>query len=126
MRLPARFLLTTCWWTPSSARGLTERHAAPRELIVAANQPASPIISLDVPSGLDADTGVAAGEAIRAAATLTLALPKIGLLRPAASDFIGQLYLGDISVPAGLYERLGLSVPQVFSEGSLVKIVAGA
>jgi len=59
------------------------------------------------PSGLDGDSGQAFDPAIMAATTLTLALPKAGLLRPAARDWAGDLYLADISVPVQVYQRLG-------------------
>ena len=49
------------------------------ELIDWANQQSSPVISLDIPSGLDATTGRISGHCIPADATLTLALPKTGL-----------------------------------------------
>jgi NAD(P)H-hydrate epimerase len=69
-------------------------------------QPA-PILSLDVPSGVDATTGLAAGAFIRAATTLTLALPKTGLDAPAA----GRVVLADIGIPAEVYRLAGIDVP---------------
>ena len=95
----------------------------PRELIAAANESPAPVISLDVPSGLDVDSGEAVDEAVGATATVALALPKVGLLRPKARSYVGQLYLADISVPPDLYERLGLSVPPLFDEYPLIQLV---
>jgi NAD(P)H-hydrate epimerase len=63
------------------------------------------VISLDVPSGMDFTTGRVYEPCIRAKATMTLALPKTGLLRPEAKIVIGDLYLADISVPISLYVR---------------------
>ena len=87
---------------------------APRDafggLIRWANDQPAPTLALDVPSGLDATTGTAHDPAIRAAATLTLALPKTGLRAPAAATHVGELYLADISVPPGLYARPGLEL----------------
>ncbi len=94
----------------------------PRELIVAANQSSAPVISLDVPSGVDVDSGTALGEAVRAAATLTLALPKVGLLQSEARACGGYLFLADIRVPPGFYARLGLSVLPPFAESPLVGV----
>ncbi len=94
----------------------------PRKMIAAANDSASPVISLDAPSGVDVDSGAAPGDAVRAAATLTLALPKAGLLQPDALPYVGDLYLADISVPAALYSELGFSVPAMFDEGPLVRV----
>jgi NAD(P)H-hydrate epimerase len=50
-----------------------------------------PVLAVDVPSGLDADTGLARGAAVRAAVTVTLAAPKRGLLSAGAAEFVGRL-----------------------------------
>ncbi len=75
----------------------------------ATGQPA-PVLALDVPSGLDAAGGAVYDPAIRAAATMTLALPKVGLDDPAAAGHVGELYLADISVPPELYAGPGLEL----------------
>lgn len=49
--------------------------------------------------------------------TMTLALPKIGLLDP---EQVGRLYLADISVPRALYHRIGIDVGPVFADDSIV------
>jgi len=64
-----------------------------------ANRSEHPILALDFTSGLDTTTGIPGSPCIHASATLTLALPKTGLLAPAAKPFVGDLYLADISVP---------------------------
>jgi NAD(P)H-hydrate epimerase len=98
----------------------------PREpiasLIRAANASGRPVLSLDIPSGMDGDTGQAHDPTIRAAATLTLALPKVGLLRPAADDWVGELYVADISVPAVVYRRLGIEVGPLFARSDVVPV----
>jgi NAD(P)H-hydrate epimerase len=81
-----------------------------------------PILSLDVPSGLDATTGEAKQPCIRAATTLTLALPKTGLMEHQARSLVGELYLADISVPRELYAEMGLDVPVIFSREGIVRI----
>jgi len=60
---------------------------------------------------------------IRAAATLTLALPKTGLLVPKAQPFVGDLYVADIGVPPELYQMLGLEVDQWFESDSIVPAI---
>ena len=50
-----------------------------------------PVLSIDVPSGLNADTGARFGTAVRATVTLTLAAPKTGLLMTQASPWVGHL-----------------------------------
>ena len=57
-------------------------------------------------------------------ATLTLALPKEGLRLEAAKLRIGELYLGDISVPTALYGRppLNLNVANIFAQYEIVRL----
>ncbi len=93
------------------------------ELVTAANHHAAPVLSLDNPSGLDTDTGVPLEPAIRADATLTLALPKTGLLASAAVEHVGELYLADISVPPALYLALGINVGPIFARCDVVRLI---
>jgi NAD(P)H-hydrate epimerase len=92
------------------------------ELIEAANASPAPILALDLPSGLHPDSGEAHEPTIRATATLTLALPKIGLLKPGAGAWVGDLYLADISVPDRVYRRLGLEVGRIFARSDVIAI----
>jgi NAD(P)H-hydrate epimerase len=87
-----------------------------------ANDAGSPILALDAPSGLDTTSGVPGKPCIRAAATLTLALPKTGLLTAQAQSVVGDLYLADISVPPELYSRLGVEVPNLFENDTILKV----
>jgi NAD(P)H-hydrate epimerase len=89
------------------------------ELITWANDQAAPILALDTPSGLDLTTGAVGTPAIWATATLTLALPKVGLLN---APNVGELYLADISVPSLVYQRMGIAVPALFRQSSLLRI----
>lgn len=57
------------------------------------------VVSIDVPSGLNADTGEAEGDTVLADVTATIGLPKAGLLEAAAVDFVGSLELVDIGIP---------------------------
>jgi NAD(P)H-hydrate epimerase len=95
------------------------------DLIRWANDQASPTLSLDLPSGLHPDTGVPEIPTIRAAATLTLALPKSGLMTDAARGWVGELYLGDIGVPPEAFRTLGIEADGVFSGGDLRSLSAG-
>ena len=92
--------------------------------IAHANASGKPILALDAPSGLDTTTGTPVPSGIRAAATMTLALPKTGLLTPDARSFVGELYLADISVPPELYAALslGLQVTSPFDTDTIVKL----
>jgi NAD(P)H-hydrate epimerase len=88
-------------------------------LIEWANQQPAPILALDTPSGLDVTTGVAGTPHIQATATLTLALPKIGLIDSSA---VGELFLADISVPAIVYQRMGLTTPELFRDDVVIRL----
>ena len=93
------------------------------DLIRWANQQDSPVLSLDVPSGIDAGSGEVFDPAVRATATLTLALPKNGLR--AAGDSVGELYLADIGVPPSLFASPSLALPPVgpiFATGEIVRL----
>jgi len=81
-----------------------------------------PVISLDLPSGVEADTGDAPGAAVRATATLTLALSKPGLFRAAGRERAGRVFLGDIGLPAALYRRLGLEPGLPFAQGRIIRL----
>ena len=87
-----------------------------------ANKAGRPILALDAPSGLDTTSGIPGNPCIKAAATLTLALPKMGLLTREAKDYVGDLYLADISVPPNLYHHLGVEVPNLFEKDTILKV----
>ena len=98
---------------------------APAALISWANTQAAPILALDTPSGIDPGSGAVFDPAIRADATMTLALPKRGLRIPATADRVGELYLADISVPPSLYasDALGLEVGPIFARSDIVRLL---
>ncbi len=63
------------------------------------NQWHKPIVSVDLPSGIDTDTGKVLGVAIKATDTLCLGLWKLGLFQTPAVEYIGNLHLVDIGIP---------------------------
>jgi NAD(P)H-hydrate epimerase len=85
---------------------------------------AEPILSLDTPSGLDTASGVAHDPTVVASATLTLALPKLGLDAHEARQHVGELYLADIGVPPEVYAgpSLDLDVGPIFAHDDVVRI----
>ena len=93
----------------------------PAELIAWANGQTAPVLSLDLPSGIDATTGAAPGAAIRANWTLTLALPKPGV----ASDLAGELFLADIGIPAPVLRRLAPGYQPPFDARSPIALARG-
>jgi NAD(P)H-hydrate epimerase len=92
------------------------------DLIRWANAQSAPILSLDTPSGLDATSGRSYEPTIHAAATLTLALPKQGLLNLQSATYVGDLYLADIGVPPELNANMGIMIPPLFAESDLIRV----
>jgi NAD(P)H-hydrate epimerase len=82
-------------------------------------------LALDVPSGLDADSGDAAAECVIASATITLALPKTGLLTPAARRYVGRLFVADIGVPPALLADQDIDVAGLFELDDIVELDPG-
>lgn len=96
-----------------------------KSMIEWANAHSAPKLALDTPSGLDLTKGVVHQPCIQADATLTLALPKVGLFAPEVLPYRGKLYLGDISVPAELYAEPSLNrkVPKsLFAKSEVLRI----
>jgi hydroxyethylthiazole kinase-like uncharacterized protein yjeF len=77
-----------------------------REVIDHLNTLQRPIVAIDIPSGLDANTGKPLGTAIRASLTITFGLPKIGLLISPGLDYVGKkVKVIDIGIPKRLVEE---------------------
>ncbi len=68
-------------------------------IITAINRLPTPILSVDLPSGLDADTGHPLGVCVQADRTVTIGLPKRGLLMHPGAEFAGKLEVVDIGFP---------------------------
>lgn len=64
------------------------------------------VVAVDVPSGLDSDTGCALGDAVMADYTLTMGLPKRGLVEPCAADYVGRLEVVRIGIPDDLADQI--------------------
>ncbi len=89
------------------------------DLIRWANGTHAPILALDLPSGVEATTGDTPGECINARWTMTLALPKTGLLRASAGD----LFLADIGIPEGAYRRVARTYTPPFGDRYRIPLV---
>jgi len=76
----------------------------------------SPVVSIDVPSGLNADTGTSEGEVVKADITVTMAFPKTGLAAAEALEYVGSVEVIDIGIPPSLADGI---------ESSIDLIVAG-
>jgi NAD(P)H-hydrate epimerase len=75
------------------------------QLIDAINAQRAPVLAVDLPSGLDCDTGQAARHTIRAAHTCTFVAQKPGFLVPGASAYTGHIHILDIGAPRLLIEE---------------------
>ena len=71
----------------------------PATIINAMNSSGKPIVAVDVPSGVNADTGAVDGPCVRAALTVTFALPKYGLLDFPGAECAGEVVVADIAMP---------------------------
>lgn len=89
-----------------------------RSMVEATNGRDAPIVSLDVPSGVDVTTGEPLGPAVRPDRTVTLALPKTGL-----GECVGTLFLADIGVPATVYRRVGIDYETPFDRSDWVELI---
>jgi len=102
----------------------TGLRSAPREpqasAIRALNESGVPVLSVDVPSGLDATTGEAFDPTIRAAVTCTLTAMKQGLRRGDAATHAGEIWVADIGMPATAWRKAGLEQPGGVRGGELV------
>lgn len=80
------------------------RSPAP-EVIEAVNAAARPVLAVDIPSGLHADTGRPLGGAVMARETVTMGLPKLGLLMSPGADYAGWVTVADIGLPSDLVKE---------------------
>ena len=65
-----------------------------------------PVFALDIPSGIDADTGSVSGAAVRASATITFIGLKLGLLTGSGVAYAGELICHDLRLPVSLYDNV--------------------
>ncbi len=77
-----------------------------REAIDLINGAGKPVLSVDLPSGIHADTGAILGQAVRASLTVTLGLPKLGLYVGAGIDQAGFIRIVDIGIPQTYMDKL--------------------
>ena len=87
------------------------------ELIELCNRHAVRVLSLDVPSGLNATTGETPGMIAHPERTLTLALPKTAL-----QNVSGELFLADIGIPPEVYHPLGIAFDPLFGERYWIRL----
>lgn len=74
-------------------------------VIDAMNDSGRPIVSVDIPSGLDASTGKVSVKCVRATCTVTMGAPKLGLLLYPGAEFAGELAIANIGIPGSLFAQ---------------------
>ncbi len=77
-----------------------------KKLIKNINSRRKPVVSIDIPSGLDSNTGKPLGIAVKAEATITFIRPKIGMCIHPGVDYVGKLYVADITTPKELESKI--------------------
>ena len=73
-------------------------------------------ISIDIPSGINGDTGEICGDSVSADRTVTFVLPKIGLFSYPAADYVGKLIVADISIPNRIIQAQNININIVEKE----------
>ena len=75
------------------------------ELVATVNARGLPVFAVDLPSGLDCDTGLPLGPTIRATHTATFVAPKVGFRNSAAAPYLGTVAVVDIGAPKKLVDE---------------------
>ena len=103
--------------------GLTRAIAGePAALIRRTNEAGIPILALDIPSGLDADTGAVQGVAIHAHCTVSFAGLKLGFFVGRGPDHVGRLKVCDLGLPRLAFEQVG-SVAERITEPEISRLL---
>jgi hydroxyethylthiazole kinase-like uncharacterized protein yjeF len=93
--------------------------------IEAVNASGRRVLAVDLPSGLDADDGRALSPTVRADVTITLGLPKAGLLLGDGPAVAGDVWVADIGIPAQAYAMVGATMPaHLYSMHDRVQLAA--
>jgi len=74
------------------------------------------VVAVDIPSGLSSDTGLADGEVVRADLTITMGLPKKGMIEQSALEYVGRLEVVDIGFPLALVDKIKSDVGLITAE----------
>ncbi len=87
-----------------------------REAVAAINAARAPVVAVDVPSGLAAETGAVLGAAVRATLTVTFIGLKQGLFTGEAPEVVGEVQFSDLGVPGAVYQRVAPAAERIGAE----------
>lgn len=87
-----------------------------QEVINAINSSNTPVLSLDIPSGLNADTGSIMGCAVKADATMTFVGLKQGLITGQGVEYTGELHFNKLNVPDKVFTKVNSTTEQILLE----------
>jgi hydroxyethylthiazole kinase-like uncharacterized protein yjeF len=90
------------------------------DMIRTLNQALIPVLAVDLPSGLDADSGAGQETCVQARWTVTLGLPKPAL---SGNSAVGRLFLADIGLPLPLFGAVADAVRELYAAGDLLELI---
>jgi NAD(P)H-hydrate epimerase len=92
--------------------GLTHTPRTPfAEIAAAINRWGPPVLAIDLPSGMDCDTGEPLGACIRATQTITFVAEKAGFASPSSREYTGPITVGDIGCPREVIDEILRDLP---------------
>jgi NAD(P)H-hydrate epimerase len=93
--------------------GLSGPIVAPFDRVIAAiNASMASVLAVDIPSGLDSDTGEPLGPTVQADHTVTFVAAKAGFTKPSAAQWLGELHVVGIGAPRALLRQYGIAQPE--------------
>lgn len=94
----------------------------PGKTIDLINESGKFVVAVDIPSGVEGDTGQICGRCVKADMTVTFAYPKVGLLQYPGAAYAGKLVISDISIPRKIVEDIGVKA-NVLTRGFISGII---
>jgi ADP-dependent NAD(P)H-hydrate dehydratase / NAD(P)H-hydrate epimerase len=89
-----------------------------KDLVEVLNISPAPIISIDIPTGVNGETGSVQGSCIKAERTVTFGLPKLGLIIHPGCEYTGEVIVADIGIPSEVFNSMDININLI--SGSLV------
>jgi len=103
--------------------GLTQDlSGACAEIVACVNASGKPVLGLDIPTGLNSDTGAVMGDAVRCKATITFIGAKLGLYTGEGPELAGAVELDDLDVPGDVYSAIDPSARIINPEGDDIRL----